>query len=220
MKQSSSNLSKYATWWFKRKGGQNNMVDQSYNKDLKSYRNRELQTPVEGARARRGWCDTNASWADGYCLHSGRECSERNMASYKHREIAGMHLVYGMANCNGRTNALWMYRKKHPGRKVYSLSFFTTLHPRLCETCLLDVHKLDAGCQRITRTVDGEKRVVQKLQNNPSTSTRVASRETHIPQTTVWLIVHDEGTSLSLTTRPGLKLGDYKNVVYFAWWFL
>ncbi|KAF8792294.1 hypothetical protein HNY73_003909 [Argiope bruennichi] len=95
------------------------------------------------------------------------------MASYKHREVADMHLVYGMANCNGR-EALRMYLQKYPSRKMPSRSFFATIHRRLCETGSLDVHKPDSGRQRISRTVDAEERVAQALQRNPSTSIRVS----------------------------------------------
>ncbi|GFR29745.1 hypothetical protein TNCT_576911 [Trichonephila clavata] len=91
------------------------------------------------------------------------------MASYTHRELADMHLVYGMTNCNG-LEALRMYRQKYPSRKMPSRSFFATIHRRLCETSSLDVHKPDLGRQRISRTVDAEERVVHALQRNPSTT--------------------------------------------------
>ncbi|GFX93959.1 hypothetical protein TNCV_3413211 [Trichonephila clavipes] len=41
--------------------GQTYMVDQSYDKDQKSYMNIGSQTPVEGARAMRGRCETNTT---------------------------------------------------------------------------------------------------------------------------------------------------------------
>ncbi|GFV88136.1 uncharacterized protein TNCV_3242851 [Trichonephila clavipes] len=103
------------------------------------------------------------------------------MPTYTHREMADMHLIYGMAKCNGR-EALRMYRAKYLGRQLPSRSFFATLHRRLCETGSFNVHKLDTGRQRTTRTVDAEDRVLQELERNPSTSTRVVSRETHIPK--------------------------------------
>ncbi|KAF8788474.1 hypothetical protein HNY73_006509 [Argiope bruennichi] len=90
------------------------------------------------------------------------------MATYTHRELADMHLVYGMANCNGR-EALRMYRQKYFSRKMPSRSFFAIIHRRLCETGSLDVHMPDSGRQRISRTVDAEERVVQALQRNPAT---------------------------------------------------
>ncbi|GFX15780.1 hypothetical protein TNCV_1061021 [Trichonephila clavipes] len=55
------------------------------------------------------------------------------MPTYTHREMADMHLIYGIAKCNGR-EALRMYRAKYPGRQLPSRSFFATLHRRLCET--------------------------------------------------------------------------------------
>lgn len=142
------------------------------------------------------------------------------MASYTHRELADMHLVYGMANCNGR-EALRMYRQKYPSRKMPSRSFFATIHRRLCETGSLDVHKPDSGRQRISRTVDAEERVVQALQRNPSTSIRVVSRETHIPQTIVWRIVHDEGLyPYHLQRVQALQPGDYSSRMDFARWYV
>ncbi|GFW96021.1 transposase-like protein [Trichonephila clavipes] len=103
------------------------------------------------------------------------------MPIYTHREMADMHLIYGMAKCNGR-EALRMYRVKYLCRQLPSRSFFATLRQRLCETGSFNVHKLDTGRQRTTRTVDAEDRVLQELERNPSTSTRVVSRETHIPK--------------------------------------
>ncbi|GFX99564.1 hypothetical protein TNCV_5026201 [Trichonephila clavipes] len=44
------------------------------------------------------------------------------MPTYTHREMADMHLIYGMAKCNGR-EALRMYRVKYPGRQLPSRSF-------------------------------------------------------------------------------------------------
>ena len=64
--------------------------------------------------------------------------------------------------------------------------------------------RMDAGHQRIIRAADAKERVVQELQHNTSTSTRILSQETHIPHTTVWRIVHHERTtSLSFATRQG-----------------
>ncbi|GFR25188.1 hypothetical protein TNCT_64591 [Trichonephila clavata] len=96
------------------------------------------------------------------------------MASYTHRELADMHLVYGMANYNGR-EALRMYSQKYLSRRMPSRSFFATIHRRFRETGSLDVHKPDSGRQRISRAVDAEERVFHALQCNPSTSIRVES---------------------------------------------
>ncbi|GFX07272.1 uncharacterized protein TNCV_2972491 [Trichonephila clavipes] len=110
---------------------------------------------------------------------------------------------------------------KYPGRQLPSRSFFSTLHRRLCETGSFNVHKLDTCRQRTTRTVDAEDRVLQELERNPSTSTRVVSRETHIPQATVWRIAHDEGLHpYHLQRVQALELGDYNKRMDFARWFL
>ncbi|GFR08646.1 hypothetical protein TNCT_146851 [Trichonephila clavata] len=60
------------------------------------------QTPVEGARTTRGHCGADTSRAKGDLIHLSRGYVGRNMASYTHRELADMHLAYGMVNCNGR----------------------------------------------------------------------------------------------------------------------
>ncbi|GFY18952.1 DUF4817 domain-containing protein [Trichonephila clavipes] len=142
------------------------------------------------------------------------------MPTYIHREMADMHLIYGMAKCNGR-EALRMYCAEYPGRQLPSRSFFATLHRRMCETGSFNVHKLDTGRQRTTRTVDAEDRVLQELERNPSTSTRVVARDTHIPQATVWRIAHDEGLyPYHLQRIQALELGDYNKHMDFARWFL
>ncbi|GFV72290.1 uncharacterized protein LOC103512048 [Trichonephila clavipes] len=114
-----------------------------------------------------------------------------------------------------------MYRAKYPGRQLPSRSFFATLHRRLCETGSFNAHKLNTGRQRTTRTVDAEDRVLQELERNPSTSTRVVSRETNIPQATVWRNEHDEGLHpYHLQRVQALELGDYTKRMDFARWFL
>ncbi|GFR00619.1 uncharacterized protein TNCT_105221 [Trichonephila clavata] len=151
------------------------------------------QTPVEGAITTRGCCGADTSRAKGDLIHSSRgSLGVTWLVTLTANWFTDMNLVYGMANCN-RREALRMYRQKNPSRNMPSRSFFATIHRRLCETGSLDVHKPDSGRQRISRTVDAEERVVHALQRNPSTSIRVVSRETHIPQTIVWRIVHDEG---------------------------
>ncbi|GFV82005.1 DUF4817 domain-containing protein [Trichonephila clavipes] len=90
-----------------------------------------------------------------------------------------------------------------------------------CETGSFNVHKLDTGHQRTTRTVDAEDRVLRELERSPSTSTRVVSRETHILQATVWRIAHDEGLHpYHLQRVQALELGDYNKHMDFARWFL
>ena len=131
-----------------------------------------------------------------------------------------MPLVYGMANCSG-WEAFQMYHEKYPSRKIPSHSFFATSHWRLCETGSLDMHKPDAGYQRISWTVDVEERVVQALKRNPSTNIWVVFREIHIPQTTVWHIVHGEELyAYHLQRVQALQPGDYSSRMDFAWWYL
>ncbi|KAF8789492.1 hypothetical protein HNY73_007425 [Argiope bruennichi] len=48
-----------------KKRGQNDMADQSYNKDQKSHRNMGSQTPVEDTRSMRGRCGADTSRAKG-----------------------------------------------------------------------------------------------------------------------------------------------------------
>ena len=116
------------------------MADQSYIKDQKSQRSMVSQTPVEDARTTRGCCDADTSWAKGNWIHSSRGCVGCNMASYTHRELANMHLVYLMTNCNGR-KALGMYSEKCPSRQMRSHSYSASIHRKLCETGSLDMHK-------------------------------------------------------------------------------
>ncbi|GFQ91690.1 hypothetical protein TNCT_134521 [Trichonephila clavata] len=196
-----------------KKRGQNDKADQSYNKDQRSHRNMGSQTPVEGARTTRGHCGADTSRAKGDWIHSSRGCVGRNMASYTHRELADMHLVYGRANCNGQ-KALRMYRQKYPSRKMTSYSFF--VHRRLCGTSSLDVHKPDSGHQRISRTVDAEERVVHALQRNPSPI--LIPRDPYSPNYRLANCTRRRTLPISFTTRPGTSTGRLQQSYGFCVW--
>lgn len=95
------------------------------------------------------------------------------------------------------------------------------LHQRLCKTRSLDVHKPDAGRPRTTWTVSTEESVLQDVEHNPSTSTRAVSRNTHIPQSTIWRIVHDGGLhSFHLQRVRTLEPEDYNKIIEFSKWYL
>ena len=63
-----------------------------------------------------------------------------DMSSYTYGEIAHMHLICGVVNCDG-LEAIQMSHKKYPDRKLPCLSLFANVHRRLCETSWFDVQK-------------------------------------------------------------------------------
>ena len=107
---------------------------QTFRTEIVSHSNIGTQTTLEGTRITRGHCYTNTNWANGDWLYSSRKGVGNNMASYTHREMIGMHLIHGVANCNGR-ETVWMYREKYPNWKVPCHSLFAILHWWSWETC-------------------------------------------------------------------------------------
>ncbi|GBM83945.1 hypothetical protein AVEN_74044-1 [Araneus ventricosus] len=94
---------------------------------------------------------------------------------------------------------------------------FSTLHRRLYEKSSFTVQKADSGRSRTTRTVVAEDNISQEVERNPSISTRVISLNAHIPQSTFWRTVHDEGLHpYHVQCVQALEPGDYNKSIEFA----
>ena len=69
---------------------------------------------------------------------------QTTMDQLANNELADMHLVYGMANCNSiRTTR--KYRERFPNRQVPAHQTFAAIHRKLRETGTLRVTRPDAG---------------------------------------------------------------------------
>lgn len=72
-------------------------------------------------------CCTNKSWANGDLLHWSCESVWSIMIYYTYRKTAGMNLIYGVANCNGR-DIMPIYCEKYPDRKMLCHLLFAILN--------------------------------------------------------------------------------------------
>lgn len=112
---------------------------------------------------------------------------------------------------------LHMYQEKYPDRKGPCFSFFVTLNYRLCQTGSFDAHKLDVGRNKQFGQFFAEDSAFQELKCNPSTSTRVVSRETH--KTPTYRLVDCTGrwiASFSFT-MPFISIRRHRQTKTSAW---
>lgn len=96
--------------------------------------------------------------------------------NYTSAELTDMLLIYGEARRNGR-EAVRIYQDRFPQRLSPSKNIFEHVYRRLRETGTLKPFKANSGRRRYRRTVQVEEEVLNTLDRNPSTSTRIVSNE-------------------------------------------
>lgn len=142
------------------------------------------------------------------------------MEQFTFAEKADMHLMYGIANCNGR-KALRLYHERFPNRTMPDHKIFPRLHRQLCDSGSFHVKRPDAGRWRHVRDPEMEERILRECEDNPSTSTRSIARTTGVSKSTVWKILHEERLfPYHLQRTQALKAADYPRRVDFCRWFL
>lgn len=111
---------------------------------------------------------------------------------YSFQEMADMHLVYGMANCN-RAEARRLYAERFPNRALPNEKTFVRLHDRLRETGSFNPVMQNCGRPQTTRTLEMEERVLQIVEENPHVSTReVKVAVGDIDHVSVWRILKSQ----------------------------
>lgn len=121
--------------------------------------------------------------------------------------MADLHLIYGVANYNGR-EAMRNYELKYHHRKLPCHVFVATLYRRLCKT---GSWRTQARCCSPTKNsvyFSTDESVLQALKCNLATNIRVLSHDTNIPQTEILMLCTRWWNALySCATRPGIKTG-------------
>lgn len=139
------------------------------------------------------------------------------MDEYSNVELADMHLVYGAADCNGRT-ALRLYQERFPNRRAPHHTIFARLHRRLRENGSFE--RATMNRERSTRTPDNEENVLRLAEGNPSTSTRAITQRLGISQSIVWRILSaNQMSPYHLQRVQAVTPEDYQHRRDFATWF-
>lgn len=140
---------------------------------------------------------------------------------YSYEEYADMHYMYGMANGNTH-EAQRLYQEHFPNRQIPDPRIFERIHRRLRETGQLAPARIDAGGLAVSvRNVNISDVVIQRVRDNPETSTRLLATELGVSRMTVWRIIHDAGYYPYHFQRvQALYPGDRIQRLNFCRWFL
>ncbi|KMQ96272.1 hypothetical protein RF55_3456 [Lasius niger] len=93
------------------------------------------------------------------------------MNEYSFEELADIHLVYGRADGNGRL-ATRMYQETFPGRRTPNHQTFAAVDRRLRETGQFRPVTANYGARKTVRAPDVEERILDRVNDNPSTRNR------------------------------------------------
>lgn len=106
------------------------------------------------------------------------------MNEYSFGELADIHLMYGHADGN-RQLATRMYQEIFPCRQTPNHQTFVAVDRQLQETEQFRPVTANYGAPRTVRAPDVEKRILDRVNDNPSTSTRKIAAAEHVSHITV-----------------------------------
>lgn len=140
---------------------------------------------------------------------------------YSVREYVEMHLIYGECQCNAR-EAARVYAARYPGREVPSRNVFLRLHERMLETGqILPVNNINGGPERYIRNVDNEERILELIEEDPTTSTRRIASRLGIGKSSVNRVLLAYGFhDFKYTRVQKLQPEDYPRRVEFCEWIV
>src|SRR5678815_5688794 len=148
------------------------------------------------------------------------QCRHRlRMDHYTLPELTDMIMCYGAANGNGRRAHL-MYRERFPHRNHPHHTMFVRLHQRLRDNGTLRPRCI-GGRPRNTRTPAFEEEMLERVANDPSTSTRAIAHAMGTNQSSVVRVLQEQSFhAYHLQKVQGLGPNDFAPRVQFARWFL
>ena len=134
-------------------------------------------------------------------------------------ELSDMIMCYGEARGNGR-DALRIYQQRFPRRQHPYHAMFPRLFRRLRETGNLRPRHVGGG-RRNVRTPEFEEEVLERIANEPSTSTRAVARGMGTSQSSVWRVLQEQNLhAYHLQKVQGLQPNDFAPRIQFVRWFL
>lgn len=106
------------------------------------------------------------------------------MSNYTCAEQTDMLLVLGFCQGNCR-ESVRVYRERYPDRRIPNHQTFSSVERRLRETGSLVIRSTDRGRHPLVRTIQFEEDVLQRLEDEPSLSTRTLSRQLGVSKNSV-----------------------------------
>ncbi|KAJ8960253.1 hypothetical protein NQ318_003978 [Aromia moschata] len=106
-------------------------------------------------------------------------------------EMADMYLIYVWCNSNSSA-AVTRYRQEFPNKRTPSRKMFDNIDRRLRATGTFYKTNRNAGRQRFTRNVNVEERVLNRVWEDPTLSTRRLGMLDNISQSSVWRILYEQ----------------------------
>jgi Helix-turn-helix domain (DUF4817) len=141
------------------------------------------------------------------------------MHNYQNAELVDMLLVFGEARRNAQ-EARRIYRRRYPNRRRPSCRIFRRICIRLSETG--SFHPTIGGnSNRLRRTPAFEEAVLNIIEDEPSTSTRVIANRLDVNHVTVWQVLKEQGLHpFSRQKVQALGPEDFQPRLLFCRWFL
>jgi hypothetical protein len=142
------------------------------------------------------------------------------MVNYTIAEYCDIHFFYGAALGNA-VQARRLYHQQFPDRQLPNSKTFSSVHNRLRETGKFQVCMADTGRGKTVRTVDFEEDVLQRFEDNPSTSTRAVGNTLEVSRSTVWRVLHGENMhAFHLQKVHALEPRDFPRRLACSQWFI
>ncbi|GFT49320.1 uncharacterized protein TNCV_4583021 [Trichonephila clavipes] len=113
------------------------------------------------------------------------------MDCFTNAELADMHLMVGAAQGNGAA-AERMYRERFPGRKHPDRRTFERIHRELRTSGTFYASRRGTGIGRYRRTPSLEQRILNTVDNNPSTSLRAVGRALGVSHQSLLRTLHED----------------------------
>lgn len=110
--------------------------------------------------------------------------------NYTYAEQVDMLLIYGRCEGNGRASVR-AYTAKFPNRRVPNHQTFASIERRLRENGSLKPRNGDRGRIRTVRTAAAEEMILNRVEENPTISTRRIEHELQIPKSTVHCVLKE-----------------------------
>lgn len=142
------------------------------------------------------------------------------MNEYTSADYANMILMYGQARCNGRA-ARRLYSIRFPNRPTPSHKIFGRVFRRLQETGTFTTNRVNCGVRRNRRTIRFEEEVLNRIEENQSTSSRSIAQNMHVNHVSVWQVLREQQLhAYHIQKVQALTPADFQPRLNFCHWFL
>lgn len=110
---------------------------------------------------------------------------------YTNAEMTDMILVYGYCQGNGR-KSVRVYQERYPNRRVPNHQTFAAVERRLRETGTFAPVMVHCGRNRNIRTVEVEEEILERVEEDPTLSTRQIAMEIAVSKDTVNRVLREQ----------------------------